>query len=92
MTTADPSGPKGPKGPSGPAHERDQFIPVRKADLLAALTSEASSQRGDSIMRAHSASEGASRGEDARERADVERADDTRPEPGSSARVGGAGS
>ena len=37
MTTADPSGPKGPKGPSGPAHERDQFIPVRKADLLDAL-------------------------------------------------------
>src|SRR5262245_49448640 len=41
----------------------------------AALASEASGQRGDSIVRAHSASE------DARERAD-----DTRPEPGSSAR------
>jgi carbon-monoxide dehydrogenase large subunit len=41
----------------------------------AALASEASSQRGNSIVRAHSASE------DARERAD-----DTRPEPGSSAR------
>ena len=43
----------------------------------AALASEASSQRGNSIVRAHSASE------DARERAD-----DTRPEPGSSARDG----
>ena len=42
----------------------------------AALASEASSQRGNSIVRAHSASE------DARERAD-----DTRPEPGSSARA-----
>jgi NADPH-dependent glutamate synthase beta subunit-like oxidoreductase/NAD(P)H-flavin reductase len=41
----------------------------------AALASEASGQRGDSIVRAHSASE------DARERADG-----TRPEPGSSAR------
>jgi Tripartite tricarboxylate transporter TctB family len=43
--------------------------------LRAALASEASGQRGDSIVRAHSASE------DARERAD-----DTRHEPGSSAR------
>ena len=42
----------------------------------AALASEASGQRGNSIVRAHSASE------DARERAD-----DTRPEPGSSARA-----
>src|SRR5712691_1050642 len=42
----------------------------------AALASEASGQRGDSEVRAHSASE------DARERAD-----DTRPEPGSSARA-----
>ena len=42
----------------------------------AALASEASGQRGNSIMRAHSASE------DARKRAD-----DTRPEPGSSARA-----
>jgi hypothetical protein len=42
----------------------------------AALTSEASGQRGDSKVRAHSASE------DARERAG-----DTRPEPGSSARI-----
>jgi hypothetical protein len=42
----------------------------------AALASEASGQRGHSRMRAHSASEDA-RG----------RADDTRPEPGSSARV-----
>jgi quercetin dioxygenase-like cupin family protein len=40
------------------------------------LASEASGQRGNSIVRAHSASE------DARERAD-----DTRPEPGSSARA-----
>jgi hypothetical protein len=44
---------------------------------VAALTSEASGQRGDaSEVRAHSASE------DARKRAD-----DTRPEPGSSARA-----
>jgi DNA polymerase III alpha subunit len=42
----------------------------------AALASETSGQRGHSIVRAHSASE------DARERAD-----DTRPEPGSSARA-----
>jgi aerobic carbon-monoxide dehydrogenase large subunit len=42
----------------------------------AALASEASSQRGNSIVRAHGASE------DARERAD-----DTRPEPASSARA-----
>ena len=42
----------------------------------AALASEASGQRGNSIVRAHSASE------DARERAD-----DTRSEPGSSARA-----
>ena len=47
------------------------------ADNLAALASEASGQRGDSLeVRAHSASE------DARERADA-----TRPEPGSSARA-----
>ena len=44
----------------------------------AALASEASGQRGDSKVHAHSASE------DARERAD-----DTRPEPGSSARADG---
>src|SRR5438094_1131945 len=43
---------------------------------LAALASEASGQRGDSMVRAHSASE------DARERAG-----DTRPERGSSARA-----
>jgi ubiquinone/menaquinone biosynthesis C-methylase UbiE len=43
---------------------------------LAALVSEANGQRGDSIVHAHSASE------DARERAG-----DTRPEPGSSARA-----
>jgi NADPH-dependent glutamate synthase beta subunit-like oxidoreductase/NAD(P)H-flavin reductase len=46
-----------------------------QASMRAALASEASGQRGDFIVRAHSASE------DARERAD-----DTRPEPGSSAR------
>src|SRR6266511_6367028 len=44
----------------------------------AALASEASGQRGHSKVRAHSASE------DARERAD-----DTRPEPGSSQRAAG---
>jgi hypothetical protein len=77
MTTDDPSGVKGAgsQGSSSSAEERDQFIPVRKADLLAALASEASGQGGDSMVRAHSASE------DARERAG-----DTRPEPGSSAR------
>jgi len=48
--------------------------------LGAALASEASGQRGDSKVRAHSASE------DARERAD-----DTRPEPGSTARAAPAG-
>jgi hypothetical protein len=42
----------------------------------AALASEASGQRSGSILRAHSASE------DVRKRAD-----DTRPEPGSSARA-----
>ena len=42
----------------------------------AALASEASGQRGNSIVRAHSASEAARK-----------RADDTRPEPGSSARA-----
>ncbi len=52
---------------------RDQFKP---SPACAALTSETSGQRGDPIVRAHSASE------DARERAD-----DTRPEPGSSARA-----
>src|SRR5215831_20525634 len=48
----------------------------RAEPSAAALASEASGQRGDSIVRAHSASE------DARERAD-----DTRPQPGSSARA-----
>ena len=52
------------------------MIRLATGDLSAALTSEASGQRGDSMVRAHSASE------DARERAD-----DTRPEPGSSARA-----
>jgi putative ABC transport system substrate-binding protein len=50
--------------------------PLQQATRSAALASEASSQRGDSKVRAHSASE------DARDRAG-----DTRPEPGSSARV-----
>jgi len=48
--------------------------------MPAALASEASGQRGNSIVRAHSASE------DARERAG-----DTRPEPGSSARASAIG-
>jgi putative ABC transport system substrate-binding protein len=50
--------------------------PLLEATRTAALASEASGERGDSRVRAHSASE------DARKRAD-----DTRPEPGSSARV-----
>src|SRR5262249_44942969 len=50
--------------------------PEPGSSARAALASEASGQRGDSIVRAHSASE------DARERTD-----DTRPEPGSSARA-----
>ena len=45
-------------------------------DHGAAPATEASGKRGNSIVRAHSASEDA-----------LERADDTRPEPGSSARV-----
>src|SRR5215831_5707166 len=49
----------------------------RAEPAAAALASEASGHRGNSIVRVHSASE------DARERAD-----DTRPEPGSSARAG----
>jgi simple sugar transport system ATP-binding protein len=49
---------------------------LTKAPARVALASEASGQRDDSTVRAHSASE------DARERAD-----DTRPEAGSSARV-----
>jgi phosphate acyltransferase len=53
----------------------------REAAPPAALASEANGQRGNSEVRAHSASE------DARERAG-----DTRPEPGSSPRAGGAGS
>src|SRR5262249_13312124 len=50
--------------------------PEPGSSARAALASEASGQRGDSIVPAHSASE------DARERTD-----DTRPEPGSSARA-----
>jgi alkanesulfonate monooxygenase SsuD/methylene tetrahydromethanopterin reductase-like flavin-dependent oxidoreductase (luciferase family) len=52
---------------------RDQFRP---SPARAALASEASSQRGDPMVRAHSASEDAREG-----------ANDTRPEPGSSARA-----
>jgi gamma-glutamylputrescine oxidase len=51
---------------------------IARETVHAALASEASGQRGDPVARAHSASE------DARERAD-----DTRPEPGSSARDDG---
>jgi iron(III) transport system ATP-binding protein len=56
-------------------------VAIRPENIrLTALASEASGQRGDSQVRAHSASE------DARERAD-----DTRPEPGSTARAAPAG-
>jgi phosphate acyltransferase len=77
----------------GFAYAIDRGCDLVRHDLLAKI--------GDALARhqreaptpapapaAHSASEDASRGEDARERADVERADDTRPEPGSSARAG----
>ena len=61
----------------GPVKYIGQEIVQRDIDnFKAALASEASSQRGNSIVRAHSASE------DARTRAD-----DTRPAPGSSARA-----
>ena len=61
------------------SHRSNRAIHAALLDGLrsAALASEASGQRGDSIVRAHSASE------DARKRAD-----DTRPEPGSTARAG----
>jgi 5-methyltetrahydropteroyltriglutamate--homocysteine methyltransferase len=66
---------------TGPVKYIGQEIVRRDiANFKAALASVASGQRGDSIVRAHSASE------DARERAD-----DTRPEPGSSARAALAG-
>jgi iron(III) transport system ATP-binding protein len=56
-------------------------VAIRPENIrLTARASEASGQRGDSQVRAHSASE------DARERAD-----DTRPEPGSTARAAPAG-
>jgi iron(III) transport system ATP-binding protein len=56
-------------------------VAIRPENIrLTALASEASGQRGDSQVRAHSASENAR-----------ERADDTRPEPGSSARAAPAG-
>ncbi len=55
---------------------RNPDLHARLMAARAALASEASGQRGNSIVRAHSASE------DARERAD-----DTRPELGSSARA-----
>jgi tripartite-type tricarboxylate transporter receptor subunit TctC len=61
-----------PFAPGGPTDTIGRIIAER---MRAALASEASGQRGNSIVRAHSASK------DARERAD-----DTRPEPGSSAR------
>jgi Ca-activated chloride channel family protein len=57
--------------------DADYLLAFVTPPVVAALASEASGQRGSSIERAHSASE------DARERAD-----DTRPEPGSSARGG----
>src|SRR5713101_443059 len=57
------------------------YVVFAKTDPSAALASAASGQRGNSLeVRAHSASE------DARKRAD-----DTRPESGSSARAGGRG-
>ncbi len=52
------------------------FVRAAGDEVRAALASEASGQRGNSIVRAHSASEDAHK-----------RAGDTRPEPGSSARV-----
>jgi predicted cupin superfamily sugar epimerase len=58
-------------------HFRETFRDTRTVDGgRAALASEASGQRGNSTVRAHSASK------DARKRAD-----DTRPQPGSSARA-----
>src|SRR4030088_108329 len=62
------------------AHARAAGLPEEVIDCIGsartgALASEASGQRANSVVRAHSASE------DARKRAD-----DTRPEPGSSAR------
>ena len=61
---------------NGRQHARVALKQTRPGEVRAPLASEASSQRGHSIVRAHSASE------DARERAG-----DTRPEPGSSARA-----
>ena len=63
------------------AHARAAGLPEEVIDCIGsartgALASEASGQRANSVVRAHSASE------DARKRAD-----DTRPEPGSSARA-----
>jgi len=55
MTTADPSG--HPSGPTGPADALDQFIPVRKADLLERLVehgplgSEAERERFRQVCR-----------------------------------------
>src|ERR1700730_17152865 len=54
----------------------DALARILSEPIRAALASEASGQRGNSMVRAHSASQ------DARERAG-----DTRPEPGSSARA-----
>src|SRR5882724_7658872 len=58
-----------------PARSPSQACIVQPSPLQSALVSEANGQRGNSEVRADSASE------DARERAD-----DTRPEPGSTAR------
>ena len=65
-----------PRGLRDYDHSRLHAIDDVIKDGRAALASEASGQRGHSKVRAHGASE------DARERAD-----DTRPEPGSSARA-----
>src|SRR5712692_9329321 len=71
---------QGVEGPPDVIEARDGFMQAfafgRADKARAALASEASGQRGNPIVRAHSASE------DARERADA-----TRPEPGSSARA-----
>jgi glycerol-3-phosphate acyltransferase PlsX len=72
----------------GFAYAVDRGYDLVRHELLAKIGQTlARHQRETASPRAaHSASA------DARERADVERADDTRPEPGSSVRVGRAGS
>jgi hypothetical protein len=83
----------------GFAYAVDRGYDLVRHELLAKIgeTLTRHQQETASPRAAHSASgdareraDGASA--DARERADVERGDDIRPEPGSSARVGGAGS